>query len=113
MSRDYADYVVDLLSPWARVTAKAMFGGFGLYRQGQIFAIIVNDTLYFKVGDSNRPDYETASSSPFTYEAKGKKIVMSYWQVPEEILEDSESLGVWAEKAFKAALAGGIAKKKK
>jgi DNA transformation protein len=113
MSRGYCDYVVDLLSPWARVTAKAMFGGFGLYRQGQIFAIIVDDTLYFKVGDSNRSDYEAAGSSPFTYEAKGKKTVMSYWRVPEEILEDPESLGFWAEKAHKAALAGGIAKKKK
>lgn len=104
MSRDYAEYVVDLLSPWARVTAKAMFGGFGLYRQGQIFAIIVDDTLYFKVGDSNRPDYEAAGSEPFTYEANGKKMVMSYWRVPEDILEDSETIGLWAERAFQEAL---------
>lgn len=114
MSRDYADYIIDLLSSWARVTAKAMFGGFGLYRQGQIFAIIVDDTLYFKVGDANRPDYEAAGSEPFTYEAKGKrKIAMSYWRVPEDVLEDAESLGAWAEKAYRVALGGGILKKKK
>lgn len=112
MSREYSHYIIDLLSPWAHVTAKAMFGGFGLYRGGQIFAIIIDDTLYFKVGDSNRADYEAAGSEPFTYEAKGrKKASMSYWRVPEEILEDAESLGVWAEKAFRVALGGGMVKK--
>ncbi len=51
MSSDFCDYVIDLLSSWAKVSAKAMFGGYGMYRQGQIFAIVVDDTLYFKVGD--------------------------------------------------------------
>lgn len=53
-----------------------------------------------KVGDTNRPDYEAAGASPFTYESKGKQVTMSYWQVPEEILEDPEMLKVWAEKAY-------------
>jgi len=112
MSREYSHYIIDTLSSWARVTAKAMFGGFGLYRGGQIFAIIIDDTLYFKVGDSNRPDFEAAGSEPFTYQAKGKKkIAMSYWRVPEDILEDAESLGAWAEKAFRVALGGGRKRK--
>jgi DNA transformation protein len=105
MSRDYCDYVVDLLSSWAKVSVKAMFGGYGMYRQGQIFAIVVDDTLYFKVGDANRPDYEAAGSSPFTYESKGKQVTMSYWRVPDEVLEDQETLSAWAEKAYRAALA--------
>lgn len=104
MSRDYCDYVIDLLSPWAPVTAKGMFGGYGMYRQGQIFAIVIDDTLYFKVGEKNRPDYESAGSSPFTYVTKRKKIVMSYWRVPDEVLEDWEALPIWAEKAYQTAL---------
>jgi DNA transformation protein len=38
---------------------KSMFGGFGVYRAGQIFAIVVEDLLYFKVDDTTRPDYES------------------------------------------------------
>lgn len=55
MSRDYCDYAIDLLSPWAKVTARKMFGGYGIYRQGKMFAIIVDDTLYFKSGRHQSP----------------------------------------------------------
>ena len=103
MSRDYCDYVIDLLSPWAEVSAKAMFGGFGIYRQGQIFGIILDDMLYFKTDETNRLDYESAGTLPCTYESKGKQIVLSYWQVPDEVLEDEEMLKVWAEKAYQLA----------
>ena len=99
-------FVEDQLSGARGVSCQAMFGGYGIYRQGQIFAIVVEDTLYFKVTDANRSDYEAAGSSPFTYESKGKRVAMSYWQVPEEVLEDEETLGVWAEKAYRVALAG-------
>ncbi|MFO1519064.1 MAG: TfoX/Sxy family protein [bacterium] len=113
MSREYCDYLVDLLSPWRPVTAKAMFGGYGLYHRGQIFAIVLEDTLYLKVGDSNRADYEAKGSSPFVYESKNKKISMSYWLLPEEILDDPDALGVWAEKAYQAALQSKKAPRKK
>lgn len=106
MSHDYSDYILDLLSSWAKVNARKMFGGYGIYRQGKMFAIIVDDTLYFKVSDTNRPDYEAAGTSPFTYTSKGKQITMSYWQVPDEVLEDSEKLSIWAEKAYQEALVG-------
>lgn len=105
MNNEYCDYLIDLLAPWAIVTAKGMFGGYGLYRHGQIFGIVIDDTLYFKVGDLNRADYEAAGSEPFTYEAKGKRVAMSYWQVPAEVLEDSETLCSWAEKAYAVACA--------
>ncbi len=82
-----------------------MFGGFGVYRSGQIFAIVVEDMLYFKVDDTNRPDYEIAGSEPFTYEAKGgKRQSMAYWLVPPDILDDPEQLAQWAEKAYQVGL---------
>lgn len=112
MSREYCDYVVDLLSSWGPVSAKAMFGAYGLYRQGQMFAIVDDDTLYFKVGDDNRPDYEATGSSPLTYESKGKQIALSYWRVPDEALDDPETLSEWAEKAYRVALAQRQRKKK-
>jgi len=85
-----------------------MFGGYGIYREGTIFAIIVDDTLFFKVGPLNLSKYEKAGSSPFTYEAKGKSksVSMSYWLVPAEILEDAGKMTEWAEDAYRVSLAG-------
>lgn len=113
MSREFCDHLIDQLSPWAIVTVKSMFGGFGVYRSGQIFGIVDEDMLYFKVDDTNRPDYEAAGSEPFTYEAKGKKNSLSYWLVPSEIMDDPEALSEWAEKAYQVGLRSAQAKSKK
>ena len=101
----FVDYVTgDLLGGISGVRARAMFGGHGIYKGDTIFGIIVGDELYFKVGDSNRKDYEKASSEPFVYTAKGnKRVTMSYWKVPAEAMEDLQVLEEWAEKSLRVA----------
>lgn len=104
MAADYLDFVIDALADWHHVTGRRMFGGCGVYRQGVMFALIVDDMLYFKADDGNRDDYENAGSGPFVYHAKGKPIALSYWLVPLDVLEDMEILGQWAQKSYQAAL---------
>jgi DNA transformation protein len=114
MRHAYCNYLIDLLAPWGEVKAKGMFGGWGLYRKGRIFCIVVDDTPYFKVDDSNRADYEAAGSEPFSYMARGdRRVLMSYWQVPGDILDDQDTLQEWAEKAYRAALASKAQPKKR
>ena len=98
---DFVEYVMkDLLSGVRGVTSRAMFGGHGIYKDGTIFGIVVDDELYFKVDETNRKKYEAAGSKPFTYDTKKrKKIVMSYWEVPPDILEDREEIARWAEES--------------
>lgn len=104
MSREFCAYLADQLAPWASITVKRLFGGFGVYRDGQIFAIVADDMLYFKVDDTNREDYVSACSEMFTYEARGKTNSLSYWQVPAEVMDDPDTLADWAEKAYQAGL---------
>ena len=104
MSRDYCDHLIDLLAPWDVVSVRRMFGGYGVYRQGLIFGLVIEDVLYFKADEMNRPDYEAQGCEPFTYEAKGKRISIMYWQVPECALEEPEMLGEWAEKSYQASI---------
>ncbi len=112
-SRGYCDHVLDLLSHVEGVSARGMFGGFGLYKGSVMFALIADDVLYYKVGPANQPDYEEAGSEPFTYSGKGKPIQMSYWQVPEDVLEDQDALRDWTLKAFEVALKAKQPKKPK
>lgn len=112
-TQEYRDYVVDLLAPFGDVTCRAMFGGHSLYRSGVIFAIIADDVLYFKVDDSNRPDFEAMGSEPFSYEARGKRVSMSYWQVPLAVMEDGIELTQWAQKAYGVGLRTKTRKNKK
>ncbi len=103
--KEFLQYVLDLLHPSKNVTFRAMFGGYGLYKNKVITGLIANNILYFKVGKLNLSDFEKAGSSPFSYLTKdGKKAVMSYWEVPKNILENSQELILWFESAYRASL---------
>ena len=97
---NFVDYVVqDVLSELDGIRARAMFGGWGIYKDGLIFAIIVDDQLYFKVDEANKGRYEKYGSRPFTYESRGKSVKMSYWEVPAEVMDDRDEITRWAEES--------------
>ncbi len=110
VSPEFLEFLKDQLRPFGPVSARRMFGGAGLFRDDLMFALIAEDTLYFKIDERNRLDFEAAGMAPFTYQGKGRKMQMSYYEVPPDILEDSAGLSEWAGKAFEAALAGAKAK---
>ena len=109
MKSGFVDYVVhDLLAEVEGVRAKAMFGGYGVYKGDIFFAIIVDDELYYKTDASTRKDYERCGSEPFTYSRKGKKAVtMSYWKLPAEILDDRRAFSEWTERALRVSRSKG------
>ena len=104
MSREYCDYILDQLAPLPGISAKRMFGGFGLFRQGLMFGIIIDDVLYYKTAAGNRADFEAAGSEPFTYETKKKTVTLSYWTVPALALDDEDILLEWTRAACAAAV---------
>src|SRR3954467_2056835 len=76
------------------VRARAMFGGVGLYAGEVFFALISNDVLYFRTDDATRPEFESLGMTAFRpFDEHGA--VMSYYQLPEEILEEPEVLRRW------------------
>jgi DNA transformation protein len=101
LSDDFLNYVLDQLSGWGEVSARRMFGGAGLYREGRMFGLVADDVAYLKADDSNRADFVKAGSSPFRpYPEKGGTTVMSYYEIPPQVLEDREQLAQWAQRAF-------------
>ena len=100
---EFADHVRELLSALGDVEVKPMFGGFGVYRQGLMFALISEDTLYLKTDEINRGGFEAQALERFTYLRQGKELSLSYHRAPEEALEDPAALLPWARGAFEAA----------
>lgn len=105
-AKAHKDDVVRYLNQVAPVTARGMFGGFGLYTEGIMFALIAYETLYFKVDDENRSDYESVGMGPFTYNRNGKETTMSYYRLPDEVYDDLGVLHEWLGKAAAAARRG-------
>lgn len=107
----FAQYVQDDLLAEFDVRARAMFGGYGVYKDGIFFGLIADDELYFKVDETNKVIYQKYGSEPFTYsKGKNKPVTMNYYVVPADIIEDEKTLLQWANTAYEIAT---IAKKSK
>ena len=96
VTEDFLQYVLEQLAGVGHVTPRRMFGAVGLYHDERFFGIIAGDTLYFKVNDSNRRDYEARGMDRFRPYADRPQLSMTYYEVPADILEDAEECGVWA-----------------
>jgi DNA transformation protein len=108
---DFANYCAELLSCLGAVRTKRMFGGHGVYADGVFVAIIVNETLYLKVDDETRAQFEQAGCRPFEYTARGgERHSMSYWSVPSEAMDSPGLMTPWARLAMDAALRAQAAK---
>ena len=101
----FVNHVVhDLLPAIDGVSSRAMFGGHGIYKDGIIFGIIVEDELYFRVNEVTRAVYEARGSHPFVHRrASGVEAVMPYWLVPGDVLDDPGTLVRWVELAVGAS----------
>lgn len=111
VSSDYLQYVLEQLARVPRVTSRRMFGGVGLYSDGVFFGIIDNDTVFFKVDDSTRETYIARGSEPFRPYKDRPEVSMSYFQVPADVLEDTDELVPWARAAVRAAVTSAETKR--
>ncbi len=103
VSDSYRTYVLEQLGRVTqRIRAKSMFGGVGVYSGDYFFALVDNDTLFFKVDDSNRGDFTAKRMKAWSPFEDGKES-KGYYQLPEELLEDPDELRAWVEKAVAVA----------
>jgi len=100
---EFVEFVLEQLVPVGMVRARAMFGGFGIYLGNTIFAIVVDDRLYFKADGATCHAFSAHGLNPFTYVARGKTITMQYYAVPPDVFEDPEAMRNWAQLALGAA----------
>ncbi len=103
-AQEFARHVVDLLDGFGPCEARRMFGGFGIFHQDQMFALIADGDLYFKADDESRDQFIAAGSDVFTYYKQGKPFQLSYYRAPEAFFEQPDESLRWARVAFDAAL---------
>jgi len=111
-SKGFVAYIVDLLSGYGNITSRTMFGGYGIYSGKLIFALIIDDELYFKADRELAEEYEKSGSYPFTYQKNDKTVALSYWYVPAEVIEDDDLLKDWFDKSLLVAMASKLKKKR-
>ena len=103
---EFVNYLLELLAPFGNVSARAMFGGHGVYRDGLIFGLVIDDAFYLKADDINRHEFDERGLLPFVYESKskGKQVSLGYYQCSEDALESAALMVDWAKSGYGAAL---------
>jgi DNA transformation protein and related proteins len=100
----FVEHLLDLLAGLGPVHARAMFGGYGIYKGECMFALVIDDTLFFKADERTKPEFDALGLPPFSYERGNRTISLAYYQAPDETLEDPVAMHKWAGKAYAAAL---------
>jgi DNA transformation protein len=109
MADAFIEHLHDLFAALGPIGTRAMFGGHGVYFDGLIIGIVIDDALYLKVDDQSRAQFEAAGCAPFVYkfdQSRGQQqpITMSYWSLPEDAMDSPQAMLPWAKLAFAAAL---------
>ncbi len=88
--------VLNLLVPLGAVTSKRMFGGYGVFLEANMFALVSkNDELFLKADEVNKATFVERGAK-----THGK---MPYYSVPPETLTGWNEMESWARGAVEAA----------
>ncbi len=103
-SETYADFLREQLAPLGRLSLRRMFGKTGVFCDGVMFAMVTENTLYFRVDEQNRESFKEAEAfPPLNYAKGGVMIDLSFWRVPERLFDEPDELVTWARAALAAA----------
>jgi len=109
---EFVEYLHEVFMLFGPITARRMFGGYGIYHNGLMFGLVSDDTLYLKADAENSIHFELEGLSKFEYKKNDRIMKMSYYMAPAEIMEDREQAEIWARRSYQAALRAQSSKKK-
>lgn len=101
----YVESLLDLLEPLGGVTARRMFGGYGIYKEGLMFGLVADERFYLRTDELSVEKFLERGCEPFVYEdRRGRPVQMKYYEVPESAFVNAQKMKPWALLAWEAAL---------
>ena len=93
----FADDLLDLLSPLGNVSAKRMFGGHGIYKDGLMFGFIARGRFYLRTDDETKHHFIEKGCELFYFgESRGTPIPSKYYEPPESAFLNAQKMKPWA-----------------
>lgn len=100
---EFIAYLPEVFELFGIIQIRKMFGGYGVYHDGLMFALVADETLYLKADAENAKFFEEQGLAQFAYQREGLMAKMSYYQAPAEFMEDREQADLWALRSYDAA----------
>ena len=75
---------------------RRMFGGVGLYLDGEMIAIVYDGRFFVKTLDKDaKRRHEEAGMGPFR--PNSRQTLWSYWEIPPDVIDDRDELAIWLQ----------------
>jgi DNA transformation protein and related proteins len=105
------DWIEEATEPLGALSKRAMMGGMTLYLNGTVFAIVDEDSLWFKADKESDAIWDAEGCPRFTFDMNGKSGSMNYRRAPDDVYDDADAMLAWAKLAQEAGLRGAATKK--
>jgi DNA transformation protein and related proteins len=102
-----ADFIAELFAEFGPVEVRRLFGGAGIFADGLMFGLVADGVIFLKADEHNRPAFEQEGMTPFAYGKSAKRVIMSYWRMPERLYDAPDELARWAGESLAAARRSG------
>lgn len=95
-SAECAEFLREQLAPVGHVTTRRMFGKTGMFCEGVMLGMVIDDVLYLRVDDQNRATFAEAEAfPPLNYAKGGQTIDLSFWRMPDRLLDEQDEFVLW------------------
>ncbi|WP_375750289.1 TfoX/Sxy family DNA transformation protein [Vibrio sp. HN007] len=92
-----------LFEQFGQVKSRSMFGGFGIFVDEAMFALVVNDSLHIRSSDSTIEEFKSSGYEPYVYKKRGFPVVTKYFALPDNIWENTDDILTLAKHALELA----------
>ena len=101
----FRDHVMTDLEPLGDIRERAMFGGYGIFENGDMFGLLSGSALFFKIGEANRAAFEAVGAEQFNR--------MPYFRVPDSVMDDAGLFQKWTHAAIEVGHATAKKRRRK
>ncbi|BCM26046.1 TfoX/Sxy family protein [Methyloradius palustris] len=100
---EFTDFLGEVFKQFGVVNTRRMFGGHGLYHDGVMFGLVIDELLYLKADTSISHYFEARNLGQFEYMRGDRIVKLSYYLAPEEVFDDVDQAAIWARRSFEVA----------
>ncbi|MEZ9078877.1 TfoX/Sxy family DNA transformation protein [Vibrio harveyi] len=81
-----------LFEALGNIKSRSMFGGFGLFADETMFALVVNNQLHIRADQQTSSDFETQGLKPYVYKKRGFPVVTKYYAISDDLWDTTDRL---------------------
>lgn len=111
MEKSFLQQAVEFFASFGEIKSRSMFGGFGIFCDDAMFALVVNDELHLRAANQNEEEFKSLGMQPYCYSKRGFPVVTKYYAIPSAWWENKETLVSHAKLALEIAVKDQKAKK--